>query len=1275
MLTVAVGADFGSGRALRLAAAGLGLLAFAAGPGTSAASAQCASMFTLQGTTCTLEVQSSPAAPISLAMPGGVTLQMELFGAGGGGAGLDETGVGGAVIGDLAITSAETLTLDVGQMGGAPGDDGTGGPGGWGGGGNGGAGVGGGYGGGGGGGGTYVFGPTGTLLLAAGGGGGIASLNSGGAEAEGGNGGQLGTDPPDDVPTAGESGGGTTPNGGAGAGYASSPGGGAAGSAGATAGMGPAAAEAFGDGGAGGSGTAAEGGGGGGGGYYGGGGGGGSGGSGPSFVDGGGGGGGSGYASPQVPARDVGTGSFSADGIAILTYEEPTSNYVSIASDGAIAEPASGSTPATFTITLPAAQSADTTVDYETVDGTATVTADNYTAVNSSVMILAGQTSAQVTVPIDSGSGVSTTASIAFQVQLTSVSGGDGALQIDPSNNSTSGVIEIPGIGGRLTATGSSPAGGVTVTLTGTAGTGQTVSQTTTTNPSGVYQFYADPGTYTVTPAPPPKAAGNPGWFPQSCPGSAVAGACKSIALGPGANLTLNFSEVDEIVNSTELDTDSALAALGICDVTPSQATPTCTLPQAIMVSNDSGGETIGFDIPGGGVPVIELDSTQPPPAGSDGNVADSLPASPDPSADGGLPALSATATIDGTTQPGSGRVEILDAPENADASGMTYAPGLTVGAGANGSVIKGLDIAGFPQQLAVEAPSVTVQNDYLGMGPSGLAPGGAPPRYMGATRVGLWVGSTHDQIGGTASGAGNLISGNDTCGATVPWIGYGIYIGPGGGGAVIQGNTLGPPLGGSALAATQQVVSGSDACTAGQVQAVSDTVGSGADTLGGAAAAAGNVIAGTSLLDPAGEVVQGNTIDGGTVQVGDNATIGGSTPTPGAAPGNTLSRAGISLGNSDAAQGNLLTDGQILVGGDHNTIGGDKPDLGNKIDGFAPDPGAYAMSVDLAAISIGQRGDPSRAGGDGNVVKNNRLSDDQNDGAVAVYGGTGNEIVANAMTTDSFGILLGGQPYRYNHLGGSGQGPNKLQPYPNLITAIAGRTLDVTAAFDGLPVFDSLKTLRVDVYAQAGCAEDSLTPGEGAVDLGQADVKTGVSGSVTFKLLVPNAPAGDRALSLTATAADGSTSEFSPCLMIGASAPQFAKSGVTVPDQTIPVSPASGNAADDSARTARLEASVHRPALDATLRPFCPPVTAGSCKGTITLTVGRGRHRTRILRRAFTLAPGELGRLRFKLPSAVAKKLRKGHGTPVAAMIVAHDRHHHRVTTNRTLSLRRSVA
>jgi CSLREA domain-containing protein len=98
------------------------------------------------------------------------------------------------------------------------------------------------------------------------------------------------------------------------------------------------------------------------------------------------------------------------------------------------------------------------------------------------------------------------------------------------------------------------------------------------------------------------------------------------------------------VVNSTA-DTPDPAASLsaGSCNTTPSASTATCTLRAAIEVVDQeaiAGGQTVSFDIPTGSGNTF------------DGDVPEIEPASD-------LPQITATVTIDGTTQPGSGKVEI----------------------------------------------------------------------------------------------------------------------------------------------------------------------------------------------------------------------------------------------------------------------------------------------------------------------------------------------------------------------------------------------------------------------------------------------------------------------------------------------------------------------------------------------------------------------------------------------------------------------------------------
>jgi len=174
--------------------------------------------------------------------------------------------------------------------------------------------------------------------------------------------------------------------------------------------------------------------------------------------------------------------------------------------------------------------------------------------------------------------------------------------------------------------------------------------------------------------------------------------------------------------------------------------------------------------------------------------------------------------------------------------------------------------------------PSTTVQGNFIGTDAAGTA-------RLGNTSIGINVQSSNNTvIGGTATGAGNLISANGT----------GIQIAPGSGTAIqIQGNLIGTDVNGTAdLGNTGDGVSINDSAFAANV------------TIGGTDPAARNVISGNdgdgiSLRGVTGTVVQGNLIGTG---------IDGVSP----------------LGNSGH--------GVHIAGTSNNTIGGTSAGAGNRV-------------------------------------------------------------------------------------------------------------------------------------------------------------------------------------------------------------------------------------------------------------------------------------------------------------------------------------------------------
>ena len=113
-------------------------------------------------------------------------------------------------------------------------------------------------------------------------------------------------------------------------------------------------------------------------------------------------------------------------------------------------------------------------------------------------------------------------------------------------------------------------------------------------------------------------------------------------------------------------------------------------------------------------------------------------------------------------------------------------------------------------------------------------------------------------------------------------------------------------------------------------------------------------------------------------------------------------------------------------------------------------------------------------------MIENNQILDNVVDGGVAVYGGTGNHIFRNVLISNTVAINLGGGPYRYNPLGFPSNGPNHFQPYPELLDVSTGSRPKITAQLRvGLSNAQTIYT--VDVYAQVGTCQDSVTGGEAA--------------------------------------------------------------------------------------------------------------------------------------------------------------------------------------------------
>jgi hypothetical protein len=357
--------------------------------------------------------------------------------------------------------------------------------------------------------------------------------------------------------------------------------------------------------------------------------------------------------------------------------------------------------------------------------------------------------------------------------------------------------------------------------------------------------------------------------------------------------------------------------------------------------------------------------------------------------------------------------------------------------------------------------------------------------------------------IGGNATGARNLVSGN---------AGPGVQVASSNG--LIQGNFIGTDT------------TGEIALSNGSGMGISGFT----NVIGGDAAGAGNLISGntgvglffyTSLgtfgtqVPPLDNLVQGNLIgtdvtataalsnggDGISIPAYRNR-IGGITP----GARNVISGNGgngISVASGDSTlriQGNLIG----------TQIDGSKP-LGNKGNGIA--------MVDAGGCVIG-----SVSGADadpGNTIAFN--SGNGIDIKISKTPTVPQRISANSIHDNGLlGIDLGDDGVTANDPGDSDSGANGLQNFP-VITAAFGFNGNLTI-YGGLSSTPSTNFV-LEFFANESA--DSSGFGEGQIFLGQAKVTTANSGDVNFNVTFP-LPPNVAAASAIAIDPNGNTSEFS---------------------------------------------------------------------------------------------------------------------------------------------------
>ncbi len=491
-----------------------------------------------------------------------------------------------------------------------------------------------------------------------------------------------------------------------------------------------------------------------------------------------------------------------------------------------------------------------------------------------------------------------------------------------------------------------------------------------------------------------------------------------------------------------------------------------CTLREAINAAN--AGDTISFNIPGSGVHTINATS--------------------------GF-SITKAVTVDGTTQPGFGGAPLIELN------------GVSAGAGVDGFsvsapnvIIKGLIVNRFPG-YGISFDSLgngTVQGCYIGTNSAGT---GASANVAGGIRIN----AAGIVVGGTTTGAGNVISGNKGNGIDV-------FVGN----ATIQGNFIGINSAGVTRVANASgvVINGAPnniigGTTGGARNLISGNAGAGVRILN--AGATNNLVQGNFIgTEFTGTVkyvgggigysnVTGN-YNGVEVMTGaQNTTIGG-TATGGrnVITGNLGSGVSVSGGSATSIAGNFIgldADGNTAHGNHVNgikisagsvTVGGTEPGSRNVISGNGvilpdrPRPEQFAVGTGIL-ISGGSGsqvlGNFIGTNADGTVATTTFLGEGQT--GISVVGSPNNIIggttaaARNIISGNFSGVIISGAGATNNVVQG-----NFIGTDVNGVTALGNGYL-------GVEIYDGASNNNIggvvagagNTIAFNGCTDRYCTP------------------------------------------------------------------------------------------------------------------------------------------------------------------------------------------------------
>jgi hypothetical protein len=509
------------------------------------------------------------------------------------------------------------------------------------------------------------------------------------------------------------------------------------------------------------------------------------------------------------------------------------------------------------------------------------------------------------------------------------------------------------------------------------------------------------------------------------------------------------------------------------------------SLRQAILDANATpGADLIAFNIPGSGVHTIS-------------------PLTP-------LPALTddAGVAIDGYTQPGASpntlaggnnAVLLIELDGSSAGSG---AAGLTLVSSAN--AIRGLIVGRFDRGISIQAGSGnSIAGCLIGTDSSGSVPA---PNRIGLALLSLSTinSNVESMVGGVRSESRNVISGNTEAGVSA----FGISN------CTIAGNFIGTDRAG-----TSPLPNGDGV----DIAFSTETVVGGA-TQGSRNIISGNTGTGISSYSTLWSQLQGNFV--GTDVTGTVAVPNGRGISSESDIANFVGGASPGLGN--VVSGNRSDGIQIFYNASSiyvlgNSIGTDSSRtlaLGNGGNGIL-----ILLSSVRTIIGAGfsSASNVIAFNGAAGVAIGRDLSDSSNDNRIS-----GNSIHDNA----GLGIDLGSDGVTPNDDCDSGRGPNLLQNYPVLTSAVpSGTSTTIRGILNSVPNSTSNSLFLIEFFSNGLCDPSGF--GEGERYLGYAYVATDASCNANFDVTLPVSVAPGSFITATATDAAGNTSEFSACVPV----------------------------------------------------------------------------------------------------------------------------------------------